>query len=441
MRNPKLMISGGSYDRGLQHLLDMWPKIRELVPDAQLRIFYGWQTFDAMAKGNPQMQDWKENMVQKMRQDGITHLGRISHDACIKEHEMAGIWSYPTHFGEISCITAMRAQAYGSIPVVINYAALKETVQYGVKVEGDIYDQETKDIYLKELVALLNDPERQKKIRAEMMPWAREKFAWSAVAKQWDAEFRGAPSLEKQVETLMDDNQALKAWDLVKDTDSPLKDRVWLRVKHAFDDKAYKEYYSKDLEENAVSEELALDCTKLFPRFAWVVPEILKNNPDTLIDLGSADGYLCLTLAKRGVQCVGVNLFQPSVDLANERADRYKLKAKFICGDLFDHKGMADSVVMMEVLEHLPDPQKVVDHAMSLLNEGGHAFFSTPRTDHVGVEQHKNEPHGSWNDGKPSGHLRLFTEAEFRALFKNYKIEQFFVDEERCMISEVTRNV
>src|SRR3990167_10584963 len=196
------MIYGSSYDRGLEHLLRMWPDIRKEVPDAQLRIFYGWNLFVTGYADNPERMAWKEKMDKLMQQKGITHLGRISHEAFIKEHENAGIWAYPTHFGEISCITAMRAQAYGSIPVVINYAALKETVQYGVKVEGDIYDQETKDIYLKELVALLNDPERQKKIRAEMMPWAREKFAWSAVAKQWDAEFRGAPSLEKQVEAL-----------------------------------------------------------------------------------------------------------------------------------------------------------------------------------------------------------------------------------------------
>src|SRR3990167_134558 len=320
MRNPKLMVYGSSYDRCLQHLLKMWPKIRAQVPDAQLRVFYGWNLFDVGYRDNPQMMTWKDDMNKLMKQEGIIELGRISHEAVRKEFEMAGIWVYPTHFGEISCITAMKAQAFGAIPCVINYAALKETVQFGEKVDGDIYDQETKDIFLKALVGLLNDPERQERIRKDMMPWAQEKFGWDKVAKQWDEEFRGKFSLVKQVEELMEDNQALKAWALVKDTDSPLKDRVWLRVKHAFDPQAYKEYYEKDLTENPVSEEIALDCTKLAPRFAWVVPKIIANNPDTLIDLGSADGYLCLTLANRGVQCVGVNLYKPSVDLANERA-------------------------------------------------------------------------------------------------------------------------
>lgn len=189
-RNPYLIVYGSSYDRGLEHLLKMWPQIKSAVPQAELRCFYGWNLFDVVAKGNPQMQDWKERMNKLMQQEGITHLGRISHEAVKKEFETAGIWAYPTHFGEISCITAMKAQVYGAIPVVINYAALVETVQHGIKIEGDIYDQETKDEYISKIVELLKDEKKQEVIRKPMMEWAKKKFAWSAVAKQWDAEFK-----------------------------------------------------------------------------------------------------------------------------------------------------------------------------------------------------------------------------------------------------------
>ena len=222
MRDSKLMVYGSSYDRGLEHLLKMWPEIKKEVSEAKLRIFYGWVTFDAILKNNPASQEWKAKMVGLMKQDGIIELGRISHGAVQKEMENAGIWAYPTSFGEINCITAMKAQAWGAIPVVVDYAALKETVKYGIKVEGDIYDQETKDEYCKQLIALLNDPDRQEEIRKDMMPWAKEKFTWNKVAFQWDQEFRGSPSLEKQVEALMEDNQSLKAWELVKDTNCQL---------------------------------------------------------------------------------------------------------------------------------------------------------------------------------------------------------------------------
>lgn len=195
MRDPKLMVYGSSYDRGLEHLLKMWPDIKKEVPDAKLRIFYGWVLFDKGYADNPERMAWKEKMNKLMQQDGITHLGRISHDAVRKEMENAGIWAYPTHFGEISCITAMKAQAWGAIPVVINYAALEETVQWGIKVKGDIYDQETKDLYIKALVSLLKDEKQQEFIRPKMMEWAK-RFSWENVAKQWDAEFK-KPKEEK----------------------------------------------------------------------------------------------------------------------------------------------------------------------------------------------------------------------------------------------------
>lgn len=192
MRNTKRIIYGSSYDRGLEHLLKIWPHIKKEVPEAELRIFYGWNLFDIAAKGNPQMQDWKGRMNVMMQADGITHLGRISHEAVKVEMEHAGIWAYPTHFGEISCITAMKAQVYGAVPVVVNYAALKETVQYGIKIDGDIYDQETKDEFKNQLIALLKSDERQEEIREPMMKWALKKFAWSSVAKQWSDSFKEA---------------------------------------------------------------------------------------------------------------------------------------------------------------------------------------------------------------------------------------------------------
>lgn len=442
MRNSKTVIYGSSYDRGLEHLLKLWPDVIKEVPDAKLEIFYGWDLFARFYANNPERMAWKDKIDKLMNQPGITHLGRISHEACIKEHERAGIWAYPTHFGEISCITAMRAQVYGSIPVVIDYAALKETVQYGVKVDGDIYEQETKDKYTKELINLLKDEKKQEEIRKPMMKWAKEKFAWSGVAKQWDSEFKNE-SLEAQVEELMENNQSLKAWDLVKDTDSPLKEKMWPRIKHAFNKEDYIKYYSEQLEEKPFDEEVAFNIHKYIPRYNWMVNKLVKKLPKTLCDLGCADGALCLTLAKMGVLTTGVNLHKPSVDFANNRARKNRLydnmMARFLCMDLFDKQGKYEVVSMQEVLEHLPDPQKGVDHAMSLLDVGGRAFFSTPRVDHMGVELHKAEiGHKKWyEEDAPTGHLRLMTEEEFKDLFKKYKIVDYHLDEERCMNAEV----
>jgi len=566
-RDPHLIVYGSSYDRGLEHLLKMWPEIREVVPDARLRVFYGWDMFDLGYRDNPERMAWKEKINASMKQDGIQHLGRISHRAVEKEFELAGVWAFPTHFGEISCMTAMKAQRYGAIPVVVDYAALKETVQYGVKVKGDIYDKETKDLYKSALIALLNDEKHQEAIRPEMMEWAK-RFAWGNVAKQWDQEFRheitaeekalqliyaGEPvqalklltnntpmreklvkkldqlfspakydipqliecvldpqtlinemlttgkeceittpkldvalnkklwegegridrlriidrqnleillagcnasftetakditikfkrNLDKMVVELLENNQTLQAWDIVKDTDWPKKDRLWLRVKHAFEPEAYKKYYSEQLVEHPVTEEQALDCTMLYPRFKWLVASIEKQKPSSVLDLGCADGYVCLTLAKRGYDCFGVNLYEPSIVIAKERAKKHNVPAKFEVGDLMDQKRKYDAVILSEVLEHMPNPQLVIDHCMSLVNKGGSFYITTPSPEHIGIKDHKKEAgrlSGDWDDGLPSGHLQIFSEEELRSLLSKYKVEQFLIDEQGCFMSEV----
>ena len=214
MRNPHQLIWQSSYDRGLQWLLEMWPEIKKQVPEVTLRIFYGWNLFDFIHSNNPERQAWKKKMNQLMEQDGITHVGRVGHKELQKALEESGIWAYPTDFTEISCISAMRAQIGGAIPVVSDYAALKETVQYGVKVPLDepykCRTKEWQEIYISNLVEWL-DPKKQEKIRDEMMTWAKSKFAWSEVAKSWSEEFRKEPmSLEEAKAILLKHDPSLK---------------------------------------------------------------------------------------------------------------------------------------------------------------------------------------------------------------------------------------
>ena len=163
----------------------MWPEIKKEVPQAHLEIFYGWNLYDAIHKNNPARARWKAQMQEKMSQDGITDHGRIGHTELNKEFATSGIWAYPCSFEEIYCINAARAQSCGAIPVVPNYAALKETVMFGEKLNIDITDSTGQEEYKKALVNMLKDHKKQENIRKEMMSWAQEHFLWSKVASQW----------------------------------------------------------------------------------------------------------------------------------------------------------------------------------------------------------------------------------------------------------------
>lgn len=184
-RNPHRMIYASSYDRGLEHLLERWSDIRSEVPDAELHIYYGWTTYLKMMEVGRRPKEYYDKMCALMKQEGIFEHGRIGQKKLAKEYFKSGVWVYPCHFEEISCIGAMRSQATGAVPICTDYAALKETVKYGVKVEGDVKDEATYDLFAKKLIKLLKTPDYQEKVRSEMMPWAKENLSWEGVAKEW----------------------------------------------------------------------------------------------------------------------------------------------------------------------------------------------------------------------------------------------------------------
>ncbi len=196
-RDPQLMVYGSCYSRGLRTLLTNWRRIRQAAPAARLNIFYGWQTIQ---KNNPARYERIRRVLEPlMQQDGICHLGRIGQGEVARQYATAGIWAYPCSFPETSCISAMKAQAAGAVPAVIPSGALDETVRHGFRTMRGLTDFEGLPTprrlineWIDGLVGLLRAPERQVRIRAEMIPDARRRFSWATVADAWESEFVSA---------------------------------------------------------------------------------------------------------------------------------------------------------------------------------------------------------------------------------------------------------
>lgn len=172
-----------SYDRGLETLLNMWPSIRQKVPDATLDIFYGFNSFDAVHKQNPDMMKWKWTIIRKLHElksEGVTEHGRVSHTELAQELKKHKVWAYPTSFNEIHCISALKAQEAGCIPVTTGCYALAETVvnnKYTVKCEDIDTNTGKQSEFIDAVVKALLDNE----MIVEPVPNA----SWEAVAKQW----------------------------------------------------------------------------------------------------------------------------------------------------------------------------------------------------------------------------------------------------------------
>lgn len=151
-RNKNRFVYTSAPNRGLEALLQMWPKIKQEIPEAQLHVYYGWQTFYESEKHNPERRQWIDKLRQMLEQDGIVNHGRVDQKTLAKHLQQSSLWLYPTDFPEIHCITALEMQAAGVYPITTGFAALAETQKTGVKLPGDPYDETWQAKYTEEVV-------------------------------------------------------------------------------------------------------------------------------------------------------------------------------------------------------------------------------------------------------------------------------------------------
>lgn len=188
-RNLKRLIYASSPDRGLEYLLPIFTRVRELVPDAELHVCYGFDNIEkviARPGSHPSIAAKRAELLELMKQPGVFHYGRMGQPELLKNWLQSAIWCHPSNFTETSCITCMDAQACGAVPVTSPVWAIGENVQHGVFIEGDVRNELVRARYVRSVVELLLNPQIQGEYRAAMMPWALTHFAWSRFAKQWE---------------------------------------------------------------------------------------------------------------------------------------------------------------------------------------------------------------------------------------------------------------
>ena len=94
-----------------------------------------------------------------------------------------------------------------------------------------------------------------------------------------------------------------------------------------------------------------------------------------LLDLGAATGFLVQEANKRGWQAEGVEISKWAADYGKKN-----LKVKIFPGDLFEarfNKETFEAITMLDILEHLEDPSKVLEEAHRILKKGGVIYIET----------------------------------------------------------------
>ena len=186
-RNSKRVIYSSSPDRGLDIVLEhIWPKVLKAVPDAELHVYYGWNTVDKFIANRPDLQDFKYKILTLIANTtNVTQHGRVNQDKLAEAFQESSVWLYPTYFTETYCITAIEAQLGGAIPVTNHLAALAETVQSGIILPENVQDPAVQQQYADEVVKVLMTPLKE---RAQIHAKVKENApftTWDQVATDW----------------------------------------------------------------------------------------------------------------------------------------------------------------------------------------------------------------------------------------------------------------
>ncbi len=100
-----------------------------------------------------------------------------------------------------------------------------------------------------------------------------------------------------------------------------------------------------------------------------------------VLDVGCGGGILTEALARCGAQAIGIDLSNDSIEAAKAHARQQGLNIEYRYENIDEtaskHAGEFDAITCMEMLEHVPEPKKIIAACSRLLKPGGHAFFST----------------------------------------------------------------
>jgi GT2 family glycosyltransferase/glycosyltransferase involved in cell wall biosynthesis len=195
-RNPYRLHWSSSWDRGLDNVLYLWPFIKKQIPEAELHVFYGCQTWKASCQQRNDQEGLKKiaEIEKGMKLPGVFNRGRVGQKDLAIELKKSSLLLYPQWFSETYFITGVEAQ-YAGVPVICNrYAGVTTTFKHPELGDTAImlgngdpwwpYSKEGREQFLVETVSILKDKDKWKEW-SEKGTANTKRYSWKNCALRW----------------------------------------------------------------------------------------------------------------------------------------------------------------------------------------------------------------------------------------------------------------
>ena len=367
-------------ERGLYHALEYY----EVLGDKSLEFhFCNYKTVND--PNVTKIENLCLEKVNELNKKGFkVTMGRYIKQDLYPKIASAKAVIYPTEFPEISCISAMEAQACGTVFISTHDYALEETVAYKGIVPGDGYP----DRFLKRLEKVLSDEKYRKELEAEGLEHVKQ-YTWDNVAKTFldDAKeylTERSKDVNGVIDQLIYESDLFAAREIAK-VKAP--DRVaeldhMLRFVDGTDD------IQKIYEMESTHEDLEIQNLNSNKRFNWAAERIGVAKPSVVLDYACHMGHgsILMGLTNKNTKVIGYDISQKAINKARERQDKFYPESKdnvaFASQDEHPEKfpeRSVDGLFCGEFLEHIPEPEAFVDYLESLVKPGGKIWLTLPR--------------------------------------------------------------
>lgn len=111
------------------------------------------------------------------------------------------------------------------------------------------------------------------------------------------------------------------------------------------------------------------------------IQECMNLQGLSVLDAGCGGGILTESLAKSGANVTGIDCAESLIQVAQKHAQQENLSIRYLhtsSGELLKTAAASfDVVTCMEFLEHVTQPEQLVEECAKLVKPGGYVFFST----------------------------------------------------------------
>lgn len=402
-------------ERGLEHLVrpgGIMEKLHESYPGKYVLYYCSYDnTTEQMASYYAQLNEWAKRLPN------VSNLGSMKKRDLAEVQVSCDLLCYPTEFEEVSCITAMESMHAGLPMLTSAVGALPETCKEAGIILHDLVDGRANEEAFIASIKHLSDNRDELKLLADKQREAAKVMTWTTSTDKLE-EVIFSSLKEKSANPASVIRTAIERADIqfayyVRETYPELADdRIGAAALEELDemyafaesDEAYAAHYAKHQGEyydgpgaNVVGEDVT--STSRFRAVISMVEEARHKYGAGMhvVDYGCAHGHFVIPLAKAFPDCVftGVDISDRAIGKALEWVTKEGIgNVNLVVGTSNDLSKVKEAQVIIacEVLEHVPEMQKVVDKLRAKLVDGGTLIATTPygRWEWIGTEAFKN---------------------------------------------------